>query len=376
VLFRSPLLFAACGAGVAFCAANALWALARLENSWTRRLREIWPGLVVGLILVAAIRLGYTRVAVGRYDLDRTLAFAAGVKHHVLPPRAIMTITGAEQPIYAGIAARHTLANLADDEATRRAVRALVARRGCRTVLATDACQHLQECAFLDWDLTAAAREALEAAQRAPTVRMQFALLALLGAGSASPENVAMVQALCDRSKFVSTTPQAQLRLGGLLWRYGRKEAALGQWRLAGMSKEAWEALARQPPPFVAGQVAGRVKWNGQPAAGLRVGLAPIWAAQDLAGPLRPADQAMIAPATTTDAAGKFALKNVVEGQYALALALDELRFERGQALSSVGVDFPFIKVSRDRPDVGLGTINVTVAARSEPPPAPARRGP
>lgn len=203
---------------------------------------------------------------------------------------------------------------------------------------------------------------------------------------SASKASREALDQYADTRYFSFPTRACLRQLGDLYVHFGDKEEAMKWYLKADMPRTFLDKIRMEKPLFHIGHVSGVLTLNGKPLAGARVGVFPtrlnalpkdleVRVLHSVGELLSPRWQSMVFPnyhprpfafrwvsaGTQTDAAGKFELDDLTEGEYQLITALPadiHLEIPNDPKLT---VENPPVNLllNYKRPEKKLGTINL-----------------
>ncbi|HZO88795.1 MAG TPA: hypothetical protein VFB38_10705 [Chthonomonadaceae bacterium] len=278
------------------------------------------------------------------------------------------------------------------DRATVQPVQDFLRQRGYKTALSWVAIRHLFNVGAFDFNPTAELQACLLDLANCPHPwKTETAMRIVFFVSAVSPENLALAEQLEDPARFAWPDRDSLRMMGDLFNRAGALRKAEAWYRRAEMPRSFFTMIHKYPV-FHEGRVLGTLRLNGQPLAGVRVGLVPkrlnglphqlqplvldadrevIGGVPDPATPFRPFHPPpfalrWISAGATTDAQGGFALENLVDGEYFLLVALPptvQLRPPLDPALQARGLPGS-ITVNSDHPTAQLGTIDLNYSTR------------
>lgn len=237
------------------------------------------------------------------------------------------------------------------DAQTAEKIQNFLRKRDYRTALSWVAFKRLFDTGVTQFDPTAALQACLLDQTHCPHLgQISGPMRALLFVSAATPENIAIADALADDRRFAYPDRASLRMMGDLFNRVGEAAKAERWYRRAEMPKSFYRII-HQYPVFHAGRVTGQLRLNGRPLAGARVGLVPKrmnGLPRDLQAILLDADREVIGNSrrglrfsraaqpfhprpfafrwvcegATTDAQGRFTLDHLLDGEYYLLVAL------------------------------------------------------
>lgn len=375
--------------------------------------------VIAGLFLGFAAMLGITgaglAIALGAPNLDARDRFRAGVlpalllallllfgrvwlpsllqSRHDYPPGSLMEATrrlAATAGVRLAPSGTETLAILRPGEAvwlnvplqsivgidgSREAahrVEAFLERRGFATALADPAFKTLHDSASLAWDPVESLRVDYLNLTRCPDPAYLSLLIDKLRICASTPETRRYADLFADETHFTFPDQDSLLLMGDIYARLGEREKAEKWYRRADIPASRLNELLTERVMMREGRVTGRLLINNRPARGVHVGLVPDSMVREAfrsalrPGLIRPFWLRWLTAVTTTDAAGRFALTNIVAGHYRLVVHSPAFRLRAGPlrlpARNAPGEMF----VAYGKPHFELGNIALTVPTSQE----------
>jgi len=341
-----------------------------------------WPAVLGGSIALCAIGAAAATQAGGSLDaLDlRRASLGERLRLQAASGRRVAVVLAPRGQAFYSTPENGSGQGWADSVACSDAsvgqVEQFLEQRRYRTGLLFRAFVHLHDCASLEWESTRSLNVDLAMLERAPSPLAAELLLEKLTDCPITPSNRAVLDRLADSTRFVWPAGMRQRWLGAAYLRFGdaprAREFLLD--REAKLTNDQLRSLLSGTTPTPNGVVRGQVEVAGK-RRGIRVGLvnADAWDEQSqvfkwmrLAGPCRPFEWRHISASASTDAEGRFTLRNVAEGRY-LLVALDEaMRKPAGPLVINGHPDL--IRVDAFRPERVLPPISIRFATPPDVP--------
>lgn len=315
-----------------------------------------------------------------RYDYDpyalslpaHRLARKAGVR---MGPSGIQTLfllaPGRTRP--ANVAIQSIEGLDASREAARK-IEAFLKERHYTTALSAPAFKTLFDAAALQWDTLETLRVCFMNLTRCPDFVYLPIFLEQLDHCAATPEALRYVDRLADSRFFVHPDPDSLTIIGHIYARFGQRARAEQWYRRAKVPETRIPEMLAQRTMMHEGEVKGQVLVNGAPRPGVRVGVALTGALERLnemllrPNLLRPFWLRWISASTTTDASGRFTLRNLVAGRYFLVVSVPGVAVPpRLFAQTSVQNNPGTMFVAFGKPKWDVGTISLTIPRRPPP---------
>jgi hypothetical protein len=372
----------------------ATYMIARPQFAWQER-RRFLPLSVGTLLLIALLQWGiYARVIKGRWDFGKDYHPAIfGVSRKQAQQkepdgRTLLVLGGRRFGV--GVCPLLSVVGIEKTQRTEDVAWRYLRERNFRTSLSDEAFIHLHDCASLDWDAIASLEVDFANIERCPTLvatspfrRPTFVdlLLGKLSACPITPETRRYLDKLADKRFFQHPTTVTIRIVGDLYRKFGDRKKAAEWYRKANVAPNDIAGVLRNPPLVTNGIITGSISINGKPAAGLRVGVVKWGNRFELMGPQIPFAQRHIVAGTTTDAEGKFTLKNLPAELYALVIAASSKRIPPNWAAIQVQnlpgqIDIGPGKLSRDVGHIPIEIDkNAPPSSRPTPPPPTGQSG-
>ena len=244
-------------------------------------------------------------------------------------------------------------------------------RRKYRTALAYELFVFLHDSASLNWDTQASLRTDLRLLERAPSPNRTAATLLVekLKTCPLDAESREVLDALADPRRFRWTDTRINGFMAAMYVRFGDMERARQFAAAAPDIPPEKVPVLLGASPLRDGQVSGRLRWLGQPAADWRVGIIPRAQALEIAGAKQgPFNWRFVVTSARTDAQGAFQLRHLSRDFYFLVV-----QPPAGMVLPplNVGGNPGVISLSAENPRVQLAPIELTPGSRGPGPPPP-----
>jgi hypothetical protein len=309
----------------------------------------------------------YGAVAEGRYDYGRELIALIGGSRQPSTERAYLIFTPTPSPL-PGFISSLTIQGIdaAPDSPAR--TWAYLRRRQFQSVVAGDASVHLHDCASLRWDSTESLRVDLATLEKNPRPVFATLLVEKLSTCAPTPENRELLRQAADAARF-HQSPFWMETLGLLHHRFGDRAKAVWCLGSAGLSARQIARAIGTEPALTTGLIRGRIRVNGHPGAGLRVGVLPADHWQTLVGRPRPFELRWVAAATAADAQGSFRLGSLGEGDYFLIVMGDRRQLPLRRHPSSAEGNPGLLHLDRTHPARDLGTLRIRTSPDQPGPP-------
>jgi len=153
---------------------------------------------------------------------------------------------------------------------------AFLQKRNYQSALSWCAVKTLFNAANCQFNNTAAIKTGLMDMERTPHMAdLGDTVRNLLAICPATPENLGLLREYADESKFTVDSRNACKLMGTLFRRFGEVKEADKWYKRADMPASFMAKFHSERPLFHAGAVRGRFTWNGQPLAGIQVGVVP-----------------------------------------------------------------------------------------------------
>lgn len=288
----------------------------------------------------------------------------------------------------------YTEDGLTADTPSAQKMETFLRSRQYRTALSWVAIKHLFNVGAVHFHATETLAACLLDLQRCPHMaQCNSTLESLFFTCSASPQNLALLDAWADERDFAYPDRESRRLLGDLYRRFGDVSKAMLWYRKAEMPRSFQKRVLAEKPLFHTGRVSGVLRLNGRPMAGVQVGVVPvrmnglpkimepvvIRAAREIdqidgpsfSGPLfqayhpRPWAFRWVSAGTVTDANGAYTLDNLTEGTYQIICTLPANTLVIPPVdphLTAKNRPQPFT-VNYSTPAVSLGTTELTFAA-------------
>ncbi len=226
-------------------------------------------------------------------------------------------------------------------------VRGFLVGRNFESSLSWVAIKHLFNVSTVHFDVAGALDACMTDMERCPHLgQTGLTMRAMLFTCSAAPANLAILDRWADDRKFAHPTRESRRLMGQLYERFGETQKALAWFRRADMPKSLLARVQHEKPLFHFGRISGSLVLNGQPLAGVQVGVVPrrlnglpidmeptvLRAREELVSDrhtgtfppfhTRPFALRWISGATVTDQSGHFAITDLTEGEYTLVCTL------------------------------------------------------
>jgi hypothetical protein len=364
---RGWLTFTAISLAIAaagsFCWASLWTAVVAPAASYQQRVRALAGAVVpLAITVVAGVWL-FFGVVIGRMDYGRALnqmaereqiPIGAAGTDTVLLPASDGKARVARIPF-------QTIVGFPNEPSVTYKVEQYLSTRRYQTSLARLLFVHLHDVRSIDWDPVRSLEVDRLCIEKAPRLQFVRLMVETLSNCAVTPEAKRYLDWLDARARPFRQSQNACRIMGDLYARFGEVQKAQ-QWY------ERGEIPAEQRKPAASlGKITGRVVWNGQPAAGVRIGAMaredalPFTrarsGAQDVVLLARPFDWRVVTGVVATDEAGQFEFGGLPYGEYVLLLRVEAQRLAPLPGVAQVEGWPAVVKV--DAPTVDVGTIRI-----------------